>query len=170
MTPFAQEFLCVFLKASGAWLPLELIAGRGRRRCTTDWPSWISSQAGTLFGGIDVARDRDATVMWLDEQIGDVSWTRMVLRLHGMPVTEQHDILAPFVQLTTRTADRRYRHGRRALRHAGQQQSRPGDGHQLRRHQRAACSFQDGHGDPHQEEIRDARRAAFRATTTFARS
>ncbi len=42
--------------------------------------------------------------MWLDERIGDVSWTRMVLRLHGMPLTEQHDLLAPFVQITTRTA------------------------------------------------------------------
>ncbi len=100
---FAQEFLCVFLKASGAWLPLELIAQAEDDNATTAWPSgYVPS--GPLFAGIDVARDRDTTVMWLDERIGDVSWTRMVLRLHGMPLTEQHDLLAPFVQITTRTA------------------------------------------------------------------
>lgn len=100
---FAQEFLCVFLKASGAWLPIELIANAEDDAATVGWPSGYKP-SGPLYGGIDVARDRDTTVMWLDEQIGDVSWTRMVLRLHGMPLTQQHDALVDFVRMCTRVA------------------------------------------------------------------
>lgn len=100
---FAQEFLCVFLKASGAWLPIELIANAEDDAATVEWPSGYAP-SGPLYGGIDVARDRDTTVLWLDEKIGDVSWTRTVLRLHGMPFPKQHDMLVPFVRMTSRTA------------------------------------------------------------------
>jgi phage FluMu gp28-like protein len=100
---FAQEFLCVFLKAAGAWLPLELVATAEHDGATLDWPSGYKPK-GPVFGGIDVARDRDTTVGWFDELVGDVSWTRTVMRIHGMPLTKQRDLLAPFVEMSTRTA------------------------------------------------------------------
>jgi len=100
---FSQEFLCVFLQARGTWLPVELIARAEDDEATMEWPGGYKP-SGPLYGGIDVGRVRDTTLFWLDEQIGDVAWTRMVLRLSGMPFPQQRKILEPWVQMTTRTA------------------------------------------------------------------
>lgn len=100
---FAQEFLCVFLQARGAWLPVELIAAAEHDGATMELPLNFAP-VGPLFAGIDVGRVRDATLFWLDEKIGDVAWTRMVLRLPGTPFPKQHEILSPFAEMTTRTA------------------------------------------------------------------
>lgn len=100
---FSQEFLCVFIKAAGSWLGIELIAAAEDAGATIEYPSgYVPS--GPLYGGIDVARDRDKTVFWLDEVLGDVSWTRMVMRLHATPFPEQHRLLTPWAGITTRTA------------------------------------------------------------------
>jgi phage FluMu gp28-like protein len=100
---FQQEFLCVFLQARGAWLPIELITAAEDDRATTELPAGFTA-VGPLYAGIDVGRVRDTTLFWLDEKIGDVSWTRMALRLHNTPFPKQHEILAPLVEMTTRTA------------------------------------------------------------------
>jgi len=100
---FAQEFLCMFLKASGAWLPIELVAMAEDAMATIDWPAGYRP-LGPLYGGIDVARDHDKSVMWIDEMIGDVAWTRAVITAHAMPFPEQHKLFAPWVAMTTRTA------------------------------------------------------------------
>lgn len=100
---FAQEFLCVFLKSTGAWLPLDLIAMCEDAGATVDFPAGYKP-SGPLYAGIDVARDHDKTVLWLDEIIGDVAWTRMVLPLRAMSFPKQHDLLAPWVSMTRRTA------------------------------------------------------------------
>jgi phage FluMu gp28-like protein len=81
---FSQEFLCVFLKAVGSYIPLELIA-QARRRRRDDRLAGRLANRGALYLGIDIARDRDATIAWLDEYLGDVAWTRMVLPLYAMP-------------------------------------------------------------------------------------
>src|SRR6266481_5794906 len=85
------------------WLPVELIARAEDDEATMEWPGGYKP-SGPLYGGIDVGRVRDTTLFWLDEQIGDVAWTRMVLRLSGMPFPQQRKILEPWVQMTTRTA------------------------------------------------------------------
>jgi len=100
---FAQEFMCVFLQARGAWLPVELIAAAEDDGATVELPLNFAP-IGPLYAGIDVGRVRDATLLWLDEKIGDVAWTRMVLRLHSKPFPLQHSILTPFTEMTTRTA------------------------------------------------------------------
>lgn len=109
---FAQEFLCAFLKSIGAWLSLDLVARAEDEGATVDWPAGYAP-AGPLSLGIDVGRDGDRTVAWLDEQIGDVAWTRMVMRLHDVPFfspegerkhNDQARLLLPWVQLATRTA------------------------------------------------------------------
>src|SRR5262249_46205149 len=93
----------VFLQARGAWLPVELIAAAEDDQATMDLPPGFVP-VGPLYGGIDVGRVRDTTLFWLDEKIGDVSWARMVLRLHNTPFPKQHEILSPLVEMTTRTA------------------------------------------------------------------
>ncbi|MBZ5703251.1 MAG: terminase family protein [Acidobacteriia bacterium] len=106
---FAQEFLCVFLKAVGAWLSLELIAQAEDAGATVDWPAGYQP-VGRLFLGVDVGRSGDRTMAWMDEHVGDVAWTRMVQRMHDVPFferNEKHDqarLLEPWVRLAQRTA------------------------------------------------------------------
>jgi phage FluMu gp28-like protein len=109
---YAQEFLCQFLKAQGAWLPLELVAAAEDDAATKEWPANYVPR-GQLYLGIDVGREGDRTVAWLDEYIGDIAWARMVMPLHGTPfftadgekkLNDQAHKLLPWVQLATRTA------------------------------------------------------------------
>lgn len=109
---FAQEFLCAFIKAVGSWLSLELIAAAEDDSATMEWLH-LTAPKNPLFLGIDVGRDGDRTIAWLDEQLGDIAWTRMVKRIHGVPFftpegeqtfNDQARMLLPWVQLATRTA------------------------------------------------------------------
>ncbi|HWR37020.1 MAG TPA: terminase family protein [Clostridia bacterium] len=100
---FAQEFLCVFLKAVGAWIGVDLIQAAEDDGATIMWPQGYVP-IGPVYGGLDVARDRDKSVLWLDEHLGDVAWTRGVISYHGMPFPQQHKSFSPLVGLTTRTA------------------------------------------------------------------
>lgn len=98
-----QEFLCVFLKSTGAWLTLDLIAACEDAGATIDLPPGFIPR-GRLYSGIDVGRDHDATCLWLDEQIGDIAWTRAIVKLHAMSFPEQAKRLNPIVRMTTRSA------------------------------------------------------------------
>lgn len=98
-----QEFCCVFLKSTGAWLTLDLIAACEDAGATLDLPPGFQKR-GSLFSGIDVGRDHDATCLWLDEKIGDVAWTRAVIKLHAMSFPEQCKRLNPIVKMTSRSA------------------------------------------------------------------
>jgi phage FluMu gp28-like protein len=100
---FNQEFMCIFNASTGAWLPLELIANSEDAAATVDWPAGYEP-VGPLYGGIDVAREHDKTVLWVDEQLGEISITRLVLRLHGMPFPDQQRMLQPWVKRLTRCA------------------------------------------------------------------
>jgi phage FluMu gp28-like protein len=98
-----QEFLCVFLKSTGAWLTLDLISACEDAGATVDLPPGFVP-LGRLHAGIDVGRDHDATCLWLDEQIGDIAWTRAVIKLHAMSFPEQAKRLNPIVKMATRAA------------------------------------------------------------------
>jgi phage FluMu gp28-like protein len=98
-----QEFYCVFLQGSGAWIPLELILACQDKNATVDWPPNYMAR-GPLFGGIDVARSSDQTILVVKEKVVDVLWTRMILKLFNMPLTEQARVLTPYVQKTRLTA------------------------------------------------------------------
>ena len=98
-----QEFECIFLKAAGAWLPLELIATSEHDDATVELEP-ARRMRGFVTAGIDVARDHDATCFWMDEQVGDVQWTRHVLWLHGRSFPEQFRILSPLVAMCDRVA------------------------------------------------------------------
>lgn len=98
-----QEFCCVFLKATGAWLTLDLITACENEGATIELPPDFSPR-GPLYAGIDVGRDHDATMLWLDEKIGDVSWTRGCMWIYSKPFPEQNKLLSPIVKMTARTA------------------------------------------------------------------
>jgi len=98
-----QEFCCVFLKSTGAWLALDLITACEDAGATIDLPPDFHPR-GRLNMGIDVGRVHDATCAWLDEQIGDVAWTRAIIKLHAMSFPDQAKRLNPLVRMTTRSA------------------------------------------------------------------
>jgi phage FluMu gp28-like protein len=111
-----QEFCCVFLKSTGAWLTLDLIAAC-EDAATSAKLVHIDPNAGLKIDldpnfkargplnlGIDVGRDHDATCAWLDEKVGDVTWTRGVFWLHGITFPNQFRILSPIVKLCNRAA------------------------------------------------------------------
>ena len=111
-----QEFCCVFLKSTGAWLGLDLISAcedpeTNAQLIHMDPGSGLVialapgfNPRGPLFAGIDVGRDRDASCLWLDEKVGDVAWTRLVAWLHGISLPNQHRLLNPIVRMTSRSA------------------------------------------------------------------
>jgi phage FluMu gp28-like protein len=98
-----QEFCCVFLKSTGAWLTLDLIAACEDAGATVDLPPGFIPR-GRLNAGIDVGRVHDATCLWLDEKIGDVAWTRAVIHLYSMSFPEQAKKLNPIVKMASRSA------------------------------------------------------------------
>jgi phage FluMu gp28-like protein len=103
-----QEFFCIFLKAAGAWLSLELVAAAEDDGATTELPLQFVPQ-GFLSLGIDFGRSGDRTCYWLDEHIGDISWTRAVGWIHNVPFfspdqLDQVHMLAPFVKMADRVA------------------------------------------------------------------
>lgn len=98
-----QEFCCVFLKSVGAWLTLDLISACEDAGATLEIPPGFEPR-GPLFAGIDVGRDHDATVLWLDERIGDVAWTRGLVRIYATSFPEQSKRLNPIVRVCTRAA------------------------------------------------------------------
>jgi phage FluMu gp28-like protein len=100
---WAQEFCCAFLKATGAWLPVELIQQAEDSGATIDWPAGYIAH-GALYGGIDVARSHNQTLLWLIERLGDIRITRLVLPLFEVSFPKQYAILDPWVQMSTRTA------------------------------------------------------------------
>jgi phage FluMu gp28-like protein len=126
-----QEFNCVFLKATGAWIPLQLIQDCEDATASLAWPGGYAyppaavsarfqdaaavarqqwwplpyRSRGALYGGIDVGRVRDRTTFWIKENVGNgVLRTVMVMALQGVTFPEQVERLAPFVRMTQRTA------------------------------------------------------------------
>jgi len=95
-----KEFLLRISQEHGAWLTLDLIAACEDAGATIDLPPDFHPR-GSLYSGIDVGRDHDATCLWLDEKIGDVAWTRAIVKLHAMSFPEQCKRLNPLVRMTS---------------------------------------------------------------------
>ncbi|HVS73096.1 MAG TPA: hypothetical protein VHQ47_17710 [Phycisphaerae bacterium] len=86
-----EEYMCIPSTDQGALLTYELIAA-----CeVANLELWDEIPEGerTLYAGFDVGRKHDLSVLWLDERIGDVYWTRMVRSLEKMNFTAQEEFL-----------------------------------------------------------------------------
>jgi phage FluMu gp28-like protein len=83
-----SQYECKFISDASAWIPWEQISMAESDSATMDLPAdWVPQ--GRLFAGADIARRRDLTVFWVLEKIGDVCWTRAVIRLRGASFAEQ---------------------------------------------------------------------------------
>jgi phage FluMu gp28-like protein len=88
-----EEFCCVPADDAGSFLPLELIRRaemEASERAAWEMPLAALRRAeGGLYLGVDVGRERDLTVFWLVEVIGERALTRRLVTLDRAPFAEQ---------------------------------------------------------------------------------
>jgi len=124
-----QEALVEFLDETTAWLTYDLIEGveEGRILAEPSWverliseaeahhtkykhlesppaydSNWLSSEVpfvGDLYIGFDVARRRDLSVIWLDEEADNLYWTRAAIALNKKPFGVQRIVLFAIMKL-----------------------------------------------------------------------
>jgi phage FluMu gp28-like protein len=101
---FLQEYMCVPGDDASAFLSYELIASC-EYRPEEAWERGPGARGqgsearGELYLGVDVGRKHDLTVIWVFERLGDVLFTRAVIRLKGMPFSQQEQVLYEWLEL-----------------------------------------------------------------------
>jgi phage FluMu gp28-like protein len=89
---FDQEFLCIRSSDAMSLLNYDLIKG-----CEADLPLLQSPEElpsdGIFYAGYDVGRQRDLSVLWVLQKVGDVFVTRMVRELAKVDYTSQEGLL-----------------------------------------------------------------------------
>ena len=100
-----QEYCCQFLSIASQWIPPELFercvdpgASLGDEECS----NLIEEGYTGLFGGWDIARHKDLSVIWLNQVVGDVSWTRGVVEMKGKPTPDQMTIARRLMKIIRR--------------------------------------------------------------------
>jgi phage FluMu gp28-like protein len=105
-----QEYCCQFVSQASEWIPPELfqqcVSSDADCRFSIDdfRLSSIDNQQSSIsnfYAGWDIARNRDLSVVWLCELVGDVTWTRGVIEMRDTPTPDQlrqARALMPFVR------------------------------------------------------------------------
>lgn len=91
---FLEEYMCMPGSDKSAWLThlmIELCEGDA---CPHAGEGLAGYDGGHCVVGVDVGRERDLTVIWVLEPMGDVLWTRQVVELKSMSLPAQHRELA----------------------------------------------------------------------------
>lgn len=96
---FQQEYMCRPADDDVAFLEYDLIASVEY----SQGAAWEIVERGELYLGIDIGRKRDLTVLWVLERLGDVLYTRAVIRLKNMSKPDQDAIIWPWIQRCRRT-------------------------------------------------------------------
>ncbi len=86
---WAQEYELKWLDEASAWLDYDLIAAC--EHPAAGLPGLY--QGGPCFVGVDIAARNDLFVIWVDEMIGDVAWTREVIARRRVSFAEQDALL-----------------------------------------------------------------------------
>lgn len=93
-----QEFCCEFLTAASEWISPELFQSCVSSEASAGIASLNhrfidsankSNNESILYAGWDIARNRDLSVIWLNELVGDVTWTRGVIEMRNTPTPDQ---------------------------------------------------------------------------------
>lgn len=97
-----QEYCCQFVSQASEWISPELF-----QQCVSSEASMDlrnskienrNSRPGEfrasnfefpIYAGWDIARNRDLSVIWINELVGDVTWTRGVIEMRNTPTPEQ---------------------------------------------------------------------------------
>jgi phage FluMu gp28-like protein len=85
-----QEYCCAFLSIASQWIPPELFAANLSADASLgDADGEPLPEYHGLYAGWDIARNKDLSVVWLMQPVGDVSWTRGVMEMRNVPTPEQ---------------------------------------------------------------------------------
>lgn len=92
-----EEFFCKPRSSSNDHLlPYELINPCERDGILLDDLSEVN---GDLYVGVDIARKRNFTIIWIDEKLGDITYARKIIPLQKMKFREQKEILYSVLSL-----------------------------------------------------------------------
>ena len=100
---FLQEYMCVPADDASAFLTYDQIAAceyeRNPERLfdTADFSDLSESKA--LYAGVDVGRNHDLTVIWVNSYEGERHLCRRLICLKGMSFSRQEEILYPILAL-----------------------------------------------------------------------
>lgn len=101
---FQQEYMCQPADDDAAFLEYDLIAS-----CEySSGDAWeydfdqLNAARGRLYGGLDIGRKKDLTVLWIFELLGDVLYTRKIIELKAMSKPDQEAILWPYMAMLQR--------------------------------------------------------------------
>jgi len=124
-----QEYCCQFVTQASEWISPELFQSCVSSDASVDLAIGSSdhriigsSEAGgtrfndpvtrspdhpMLYAGWDIARNRDLSVIWINELVGDVTWTRGVIEMKNTPTPDQiREARALMPQLKRLTIDK----------------------------------------------------------------
>jgi phage FluMu gp28-like protein len=90
-----QEYNCVFLDETTAFIPYELISQCERADLDEDENPW---QGNPVYAGLDIGRKKDLTIFWAFEKIGDVLWSLKKIEMQNTSFSEQLDCLRGVIQ------------------------------------------------------------------------
>lgn len=84
-----QEYMCEPVDEATAWLTWDLITA-GEHPDAGKPELYLG---GDTYVGVDIARRRDLFVIWATELVGDILWTRQVIRERNIKFAEQDALL-----------------------------------------------------------------------------
>ncbi|MGH9432535.1 MAG: terminase large subunit domain-containing protein [Terriglobia bacterium] len=90
-----QEFCCEFISGGSQWIAPELFQQCVSSEASSNFDFQLSSldrpdsSLENLYAGWDIARYKDASVIWISELVGDVSWTRGIIEMRKIPTPDQ---------------------------------------------------------------------------------
>ena len=84
---FLQEYCCQFLSDGENFIGFELITAAESWEASLECD--LTATNGPLYAGVDIARRRDLTVIWVAELVGDVLVTRAVITMARKTFAEQ---------------------------------------------------------------------------------
>lgn len=102
---FQQEYMCHPADDDVAFLEYDLIAAceySAGERWEIDLEEARTGKR-ELYGGLDIGRKRDLTVLWIMERLGDVLYTRKIIALQNMSKPDQEKVLWPWLECLQRT-------------------------------------------------------------------
>ena len=90
---WAQEYELEFVDEATAYLGYDLINTCEDDLAGMSWSDDTRTSTSLLYMGFDVARKRDLSIIWTAELVGDVLWSREVLRMEKTKFSVQRSEL-----------------------------------------------------------------------------
>ncbi len=84
-----QEYCCIPVDEASAFITYEMLSSVER----DDLILPLELVTGDLYGGMDIGRKKDLSVIWIIEKLGHVKYTRLVKVMEKVPFSTQRETL-----------------------------------------------------------------------------